>query len=83
MSQSIYIIVATTLIKADINKELRRKRKLLRPQKLNYLYLSEYLLRDIGIQSDGFIIGERFPAIVKANRTIRYLRYLYYPKINT
>ncbi|MEI6897019.1 MAG: hypothetical protein V5786_05955 [Psychromonas sp.] len=83
MRQSIYLILATTLIKADINRELRKKRKLLRPEKLQYLYLTAHLMRDIGIQPDGFVIGERFPSLVQAKRTVRYLRYLHHLKIDT
>lgn len=83
MRQSILIILATTLIKADINNELRKKRKQLRPIKVDHLYLNAHLLRDIGIQSDGFAVGERFTPIVRAKRTVRYLRYLHYFKIST
>jgi len=83
MRQSIYILLATTLIKADINNELRKKQKQLRAEKIAFLYLSSYLMQDIGIQSDGFITGERFPVAVQAHRKVRYLRYLRCSKINT
>ena len=83
MRQSIYLLLATTLIKVDINNELRKKEKKLRAQKIEFLYLSAHLMRDIGIQTDGFIVGERFPAALQAQRTVRYLRYLQYAKIKT
>lgn len=83
MRQSIYLILATTLIKADIQNELRKKRKLLCPIRVDHLYFSDHLLRDVGIQSDGFVVGERFPPTVIARRTVRYLRHLQYIKINT
>jgi hypothetical protein len=83
MRPSIYLLLATTLIKVDINNELRKKQKKLRAQKIEFLYISAYLMRDIGIQSDGFVVGERFPADIQAQRTVRYLRYLQYAKIKT
>jgi len=83
MRQSIYIILATTLIKADIHNELRKRRKMLRAVRIENVYFSTYLMRDIGLQPGGFAIGERFPPIVKAKRTVRYLRHLYYSKIST
>jgi len=46
MRHSIYILLATTLIKADIKHELRLKRKLLRPIKVD-LNLSAHMLMDI------------------------------------
>ena len=83
MRQSIYLVLATTLIKADINNELRKKQKKYRAEKVEFLYLSQHLMQDIGIQSDGFIVGERFPVAVQAQRTVRYLRYLEFAKVNT
>lgn len=83
MRQSIFLLLATTLIKADIHNEQRKLRKRLRPVKIANLYLSDHLMQDIGLQPDGFAIGERFPATIKAKRTVRYLRYLHYSQINT
>ena len=75
MRHSIYILLATTLIKADIKHELRLKRKLLRPIKVD-LNLSAHMLMDIGINPDGFAVGERFTSAQKACRIVRYLRHI-------
>jgi len=83
MRQSIYLLLAVTLIKADISNELRKKRKKYQVQRIENLYLSAYLMRDIGIQADGFAVGEKFSPAIKAQRTVRYLRYLQYDKIKT
>ncbi|PKG39046.1 DUF1127 domain-containing protein [Psychromonas sp. Urea-02u-13] len=83
MRQTLFLILATTLIKADIKNELRKKRKQQRPQRLEHLYLNDYLMRDIGLQPGGFAIGEKFSPSVKAKRSVRYLRYLHQLKINT
>ena len=83
MRPSIYILLATLLIKADIYNEIRKKEKRLRPQQVDFQYLTTHMMRDIGIQSDGFIVGERFPAAMKAQRTVSYFRYLEYSKMNT
>jgi len=83
MRQSIYIILATTLIKMDIHHEQRKIRKQQRAVRYETTHLSHHLMRDIGLQADGFDVGEKFPAPVKAARSVRYLRHLYQVKINT
>ena len=87
MRQSIYIILATTLIKADINRETKQNktkqnRKLLCPIKVN-LNLSVHMLQDIGVNPDGFCVGERFEPAKKAYRIVRYLRYIKSTEIRT
>jgi len=83
MRQSLYIIIAIALIKADINNELRKSRNLQRALRYPDLNLSANLLRDIGLQADGFDVGEKFPPAVKAKRTVRYLRHIHRLKVNT
>lgn len=83
MRQSLFIILATTLIKADIHNELRKKRKLQRAIRVKCLHFNAHLMRDIGLQPDGFAIGEKFPPSVKAKRTVRHLRHFYALKIKT
>lgn len=83
MRQSIYLILATTLIKADIHNEIRKRRKQIRAERVKHLHLSDHLLRDIGLQPDGIVIGEKFSPSVKAERTVRHLRQLHYAKIRT
>jgi len=83
MRPSLYILIATLLIKADIQHSLRKEQKKLRAEKVDFTHLSTHLLRDIGLQYDGFDVGERFPAAVQANRKVRYLRHIEYSKINT
>ncbi|TEW48288.1 DUF1127 domain-containing protein [Psychromonas algicola] len=83
MRPSIYLLLATLFIKADIYNELRKKEKLLRAQRVDIAYLNKHMMQDIGIQSDGFIVGERFPVAVKADRTVRYFRHIEYSKMNT
>ena len=82
MRQSIYIILATTLIKADINRETKQNRKLLCPIKVK-LNLSVHMLQDIGVNPDGFCVGERFEPAKKANRVVSYLRYIKSAEIRT
>ncbi|GLS89801.1 hypothetical protein GCM10007916_08680 [Psychromonas marina] len=83
MRQSLYIILATTLIKADIYNELRKKRNLQRAARIHLQHHSTHLMRDIGLQVDGFDVGEKFPPSVKAKKTVRHLRRFYYFKIKT
>lgn len=83
MRQSLYLILATTLIKADINNELRKIRKEQRAIRYTILHFNAHLLRDIGLQTDGFDTGEKFPAAIKATRMVRYLRHLHYVRMKT
>jgi len=83
MRPSIYILMATLLIKVDIQRSLRKEQKKLRATKIENLHLSVHLMRDIGLQYDSFDTGERFPAAIQANRKVRYLRHIEYGKIST
>lgn len=83
MRQSLYLILATSLIKADIHQQQRKIRKQLRPERFEHQYFNAYLLKDIGLQPDGFAVGEKVPPIIKAKRTVRHLRHLYYGKISS
>ena len=83
MRPSIYLLLATLLIKADIYNEARKREKRLQPQLVDLQYLSTHMMRDIGIQSDGFVVGDKFPAVMKAQRAVRYFRYIEYSKMNT
>jgi len=82
MRQSIYLVLATALIKADINNELRQQQRKLRAKRTDVQYLSEYMMRDIGLQADAFVAVKNFSTALRAYRTVRYVRYLKYSKIN-
>ncbi|MGF1764501.1 DUF1127 domain-containing protein [Aliivibrio kagoshimensis] len=76
MRQSIYLKAALLLIKIDIYQQNRKVKMRLRPERLDLPYVNSYLLKDIGLDSEGIVQGITFGESDRATRTVRHLRRL-------
>lgn len=74
MSHSVYLKLATVLVKADLKREEREWKRKLRRSAYELPWENKHLLRDIGLEQDGRPIGFTEPDSVKAERRIRHLR---------
>ncbi|GAB2637112.1 DUF1127 domain-containing protein [Vibrio panuliri] len=74
MNQSIYLKLATVLVKADLRREERAWKRRVRRSAHEIPWHNEYLLRDIGLDRDGRPLGKSVDPEVKAERRIRHLR---------
>jgi hypothetical protein len=57
MRHSIYLTLATLLIKADLERELRQWKRKVRQSAYDLPWDNAHLLRDIGLEPDGRPIG--------------------------
>lgn len=83
MRTSIYLTVATWLIKADIHKEEREWKRRYRRNAHELPLYSEHLLRDIGLDTEGRPLGHVAPPHVVAKRKARHLRRELHSRIAT
>ncbi len=83
MSHSVYLKLATLLVKADLRREERDWKRKLRRSTFDIPWNNERLLRDIGLEQDGRPIGFTEPDSVKAERRIRHLRRVLSARIPT
>jgi len=74
MSHSVYLKLATVLVKADLKREEREWKRKLRRSAYDLPWNNAHLLRDIGLEQDGRPIGFTEPDSVKAERRVRHLR---------
>ncbi|RTZ15050.1 DUF1127 domain-containing protein [Vibrio aquaticus] len=74
MSHSVYLKLATVLVKADLKREEREWKRKLRRSAYDIPWDNAHLLRDIGLEQDGRPIGFSEPDSVKAERRVRHLR---------
>ncbi len=74
MRHSVYLTLATMLVKADLRREEREWKRKVRRSAHDLPWHNAHLLRDIGIEQDGRTIGHSEPDAVKAERRIRHLR---------
>ncbi len=74
MSHSIYIKLATLLVRADLHREDREWKQKIRRSSYDLPWHNAHLLKDIGLQTDGRPIGESVPNAVKAERHVRHIR---------
>ena len=70
MKKSLYIKLATLLIKTDIIREKRNKNRMVNSLPLH----SDYLLKDIGVTKEGYIPETGEPDCVKAKRRVRRIK---------
>ena len=70
MKKSLYIKLATLLIKTDIIREKRNKNRMVNSLPLH----SDYLLKDIGVTKEGYIPETGEPDCVKAKRRVRHIK---------
>ncbi|KLN64215.1 MULTISPECIES: hypothetical protein [Vibrio] len=83
MSHSVYLKLATLLVKADLRREERQWKRKLRRSAFDIPWNNEHLLRDIGLEQDGRPVGFSEPDSVKAERRIRHLRRVLSARIPT
>ncbi|OEF22593.1 hypothetical protein [Vibrio rumoiensis] len=76
MRHSIYIQLATLLIKVDIKREENAWKRKVRRSQYEIPWHNEYLLRDIGLDSTGRPLGEVSRSPVKVERRVSLMRRL-------
>ncbi len=74
MSHSIYIKLATVLVRADLRREEREWKRKVRRSSYDLPWHNVHLLKDIGLQPDGRPIGGSVSNTVKAERQVRHIR---------
>ncbi len=74
MSHSVYLKLATVLVKADLRREERVWKRKVRRSAYDIPWENSHLLRDIGLEQDGRPIGHSLPDFVKVERRMRHLR---------
>lgn len=74
MSHSVYLKLATLLVKADLRREERVWKQKVRRSAHDIPWDNAHLLRDIGLETDGRTIGVSLPDAVKVERRMRHLR---------
>ncbi|KAB2824381.1 DUF1127 domain-containing protein [Aliivibrio finisterrensis] len=83
MRHSLYLRLATLLIKADLAREEREWKRKVRKVQYEIPWGNEYLLRDIGLHIDGRTISDLEVPAIKTERQIRHLRRLVRLRIAT
>ncbi|UUM30143.1 DUF1127 domain-containing protein [Vibrio japonicus] len=74
MNHSLYLKLATVLIKADLRREERAWKRKLRRSSFDIPWHNKHLLKDIGLDLDGRQVGTSEPENVTVERRIRHLR---------
>ncbi|UPQ87555.1 DUF1127 domain-containing protein [Vibrio sinaloensis] len=83
MSHSVYLKLATLLVKADLRRESREWQRKVRRSGYHIPWHNTHLLRDIGLEQDGRPMGISEPDSVKAERRVRHLRRVLSARIPT
>ncbi|MDP2573918.1 DUF1127 domain-containing protein [Vibrio penaeicida] len=83
MRHSIYIQLATFLVKADINREDRAWKRRVKRAQHNIPWHNSHLLQDIGLDPEGRQIGANEQPSATAERRVRHLRRLLRTRIPT
>ncbi|OCH14066.1 MULTISPECIES: DUF1127 domain-containing protein [unclassified Aliivibrio] len=83
MRHSLYLRLATLLIKADFSREEREWKRSVRKAQYEIPWGNEYLLKDIGLHLDGRTINDLEVPAIKTERQIRHLRRLIRLRIAT
>ncbi|MEI8635031.1 DUF1127 domain-containing protein [Vibrio sp. PP-XX7] len=81
MRHSLYLSLATLLIRADLRREERRWKRKVRA--CDIPWGNAHLLRDIGLESNGYHIGECMPEEERVARRVRSIRRLILLRIPT
>ncbi len=74
MRHSVYLKLATVLIRADLRREEREWQRKVRRSSYDLPWNNTHLLRDIGLEADGRPIGFSEPEVVTIERRVRHLR---------
>ncbi|RSD27900.1 DUF1127 domain-containing protein [Vibrio pectenicida] len=83
MSQSVYLKLATFLVKADLRLENRKWKRRVRRAAFHAPVNNSHLMHDIGLEADGRFIADTVPDNVKTERRIRHLRRVLSLRIST
>lgn len=74
MSHSIYLKLATVLVKADVRREEKAWQRKVRRSSFDIPWGNEHLLRDIGLDNEGRPLNKTITPEVKVERRLRHLR---------
>ncbi|AQW57651.1 Uncharacterised protein [Vibrio owensii] len=74
MRHSIYLKLATVLLKADLKREEKQWQRMVRRSSHDIPWTNEHLLKDIGLDKDGRSTQASVPDAVKVERRVRHLR---------
>ncbi|MEF1327721.1 DUF1127 domain-containing protein [Vibrio sp. M260121] len=74
MRHSIYLKLATVLLKADLKREEKQWQRMVRRSSHDIPWINEHLLKDIGLDKDGRSTQASVPDAVKVERRVRHLR---------
>ncbi|CAH1536577.1 conserved hypothetical protein [Vibrio owensii] len=74
MRHSIYLKLATVLVKADLKREEKQWQRMVRRSSHDIPWTNEHLLKDIGLDKDGRSTQASVPDAVKIERRVRHLR---------
>ncbi|EKO3826909.1 DUF1127 domain-containing protein [Vibrio harveyi] len=74
MRHSIYLKLATVLLKADLKREEKQWQRMVRRSSHDIPWTNEHLLKDIGLDKDGRSTRTNVPDAVKVDRRVRHLR---------
>ncbi|CAE6964247.1 hypothetical protein ACOMICROBIO_GDFFDHBD_04305 [Vibrio sp. B1REV9] len=74
MRHSIYLKLATLLVKADLIREEKQWQRAVRRSSKNIPWLNAHMLRDMGLDAEGRAILTRTPDEVQVDRRVRHLR---------
>lgn len=83
MSRSIYLHLAIMLVKADLKREERSWKRSFRREVYDIPWENPHLLRDIGLASDGRLLGYSKSYTEKAERRIHHIRRIFHSSIVT
>ncbi|MEZ8311196.1 DUF1127 domain-containing protein [Vibrio splendidus] len=83
MRHSVYLKLATVLIRADLRREEREWQRKVRRSSYDLPWNNTHLLRDIGLEVDGRPIGFSEPEVVTIERRVRHLRRVLSARIPT
>ncbi|MDN3614123.1 DUF1127 domain-containing protein [Vibrio gallaecicus] len=83
MRHSIYLKLATVLVRADLRREEREWQRKVRRSSFDLPWENKHLLRDIGLESDGRPIAFSEPEAVTIERRVRHLRRVLSARIPT
>ena len=74
MRHSIYLKLATVLLKADLKREEKQWQRMVRRNAHQIPWTNEHFLKDIGLDKDGRSTRTSVPDAVKVDRRVRHLR---------
>ncbi|MGR5132731.1 DUF1127 domain-containing protein [Vibrio alfacsensis] len=74
MRHSIYLKLATLLVKADLKREEKQWQRTVRRSSHNIPWTNEHLLRDIGLDKERRSTHSSIPDVVKIERRVHHLR---------